>query len=348
MNFLVAFLGLLGATFAVSGRSSSDSDTTVVNTVEPGAEGATSGDETPDDEMPDDETPGGDHSDHSDDQMHGHMDAVASFIDITEFGVHHGTSSHTHHDSLEGGRTPITTEAMEVYNGLRNFLGYDPVDLETVGEWAFANGLTNNAEPFGDDLQGVGLYYAMQGAKVGWIADEHFDPQFLADIQRTARLGEPEDVLAMVEANALDGFTTFLEDNDLTEHFLNTLKMEPHYGGWMHGRTHGYLEFDGADGAPVAIAHDLNHLTVLSHDQTQPFMNDTFDYPQWPALDAPDADVANYFQSMVTLGDPMGEGIETPETVEPVGALHIDVLMLAVPEEVDTLVDEEDELVSLL
>ena len=54
--------------------------------------------------------------------------------------------------------------------------------------------------------------------------------------------------------------------------------MEPHYGGVMHGRTHGYLSIEG-----VAINHDVNHLTVLSWDQTQPFMNDTFDWPQWPA-----------------------------------------------------------------
>ena len=85
----------------------------------------------------------------------------------------------------------------------------------------------------------------------------------------------------------------------------------------MHGRTHGDLEFEAEPGAEyeTPTAHDLNHLTVLSHDQTQPFMNDTFNYPQWPALDASEEDVLNYFQSMVTLGDPHGEGI-TIEQIE--------------------------------
>ena len=35
----------------------------------------------------------------------------------------------------------------------------------------------------------------MQGAKVGWIAQDKYDPQILADIQRTARLGDPADVM---------------------------------------------------------------------------------------------------------------------------------------------------------
>jgi endoglucanase len=38
----------------------------------------------------------------------------------------------------------------------------------------------------------------MQGTKVGWIAQELYDPQIVADIQRTARLGDPAEVLAMV------------------------------------------------------------------------------------------------------------------------------------------------------
>jgi len=289
-------------------------------------------DDMPTDGMPMDDAPANDGGmadmpmDHGDmdhgDMDHGGMDhgdhggmddmpgASAEFADITTFGMHHGTSSHTHHDALLGGRTPITTEALEAYNDLRGFLGLEPItDLEDIGEWAFANTLTNNDVPYGDDLQGVGLFYAMQGAKVAWIADDKFDPQILADIQREARLGEPNNVMSMVEEFGLDGFAAYLEDNDMTETFVNTLKMEPHYGGWMHGRTHGWLKFADETGEDVAIAHDLNHLTVLSHDQTQPFMNDTFDWPQWPALDAPEATVANYFQSMVTLGDPQGEGI---------------------------------------
>ncbi|MEM6422090.1 MAG: VCBS domain-containing protein, partial [Pseudomonadota bacterium] len=55
----------------------------------------------------------------------------------------------------------------------------------------------------------------------------------------------------------------------------------------------------------------------------QPFMNDTFDWPQWPALNVPDADVIDYFQAMVTLGDPLGDAIpagttgQTPDPVAP-------------------------------
>ena len=36
-------------------------------------------------------------------------------------------------------------------------------------------------------------------------------------------------------------------------------------------------------------------------------MNDTWDYPQWPALDVSDKRVIEYFQSMVTLGNPLGD-----------------------------------------
>ena len=36
-------------------------------------------------------------------------------------------------------------------------------------------------------------------------------------------------------------------------------------------------------------------------------MNDTWDYPQWPALTVPNKKVIEYFQSMVTLGNPLGD-----------------------------------------
>lgn len=239
------------------------------------------------------------------------------YVDITSFGNFHGSSSHTGHDELHGGRTAITTEALVAYNGLRNFLGYQNAELETIGQWAFDNDLTNNDQAWGQDLQGVGLYYAMQAAKVGWIRDNAFDPQLLADIQRTARLGDPVDVMTMVEANSHEGFADYLIQNGLVGTFINTLKMEPHYGGWMHGRVHGDLTFPDGDGAR---AHDVNHLTVLSHDQTQPFMNDTFDWPQWSALDVPHQDVIDYFQSMVILGDPLGDALpdgSAPNPVDP-------------------------------
>jgi endoglucanase len=145
----------------------------------------------------------------------------------------------------------------------------------------------------------------MQGAKVGWISDASYDPQILADIQRTARLGRSGDVMQMIEQFGHEGFADYLTTNQLEDHFINTLKMEPHYGGWMHGRTHGFRDIEG-----VAIAHDIHHLTVLGWDQNEPFMNDTFDWPQWPALDVSDNTVINYYQGIVALGDPLSENLE--------------------------------------
>tara|TARA_B100001142_G_scaffold184768_1_gene184075 strand:- start:603 stop:1445 length:843 start_codon:yes stop_codon:yes gene_type:complete len=145
----------------------------------------------------------------------------------------------------------------------------------------------------------------MQGAKVGWIADASYDPQILADIQRTARLGSSSDVMKMIEQFGHEGFADYLTTNQLEDHFINTLKMEPHYGGWMHGRTHGFRNIEG-----VAIAHDIHHLTVLGWDQNEPFMNDTFDWPQWPALDVSDNTVINYYQGIVALEDPLSENLE--------------------------------------
>ena len=233
---------------------------------------------------------------------------------------------------------------MVAYNALRNFLGLEDVTIDAVGTWAFDNGLTNNTQAWGGDLQGVGLWYAMQGAKVGWMADDSFDPQLVADTQRIARLGDPAEVMALVAANDHDGFAEFLEEHGLVESFINTLKMEPHYGGWMHGRTHGWLNFPEGG----AIAHDVNHLTVLSHDQTQPFMNDTFDWPQWPALNVPEQDVIDYFQSMVVLGDPLGDALPsdgapadpvdpTPVDPEPVDPDPVD------PDPVDPNTDPGDD-----
>ena len=250
--------------------------------------------------------PSNDHEDHD----HSSHDSIAppassgDYVDITSWGTFHGSNNNSHHDELVGGRTAITTEAAEAYNHLRAFFGLSPLTIEEVGQWAFANELTNNTQAWGNDLQGVGLWYAMQGAKVGWIADDAFDPQILADIQRTARLGDPAEVMEMVVRFGHDGFADYLQQHGLTQTFINTLKMEPHYGGWMHGRTHGWRSIEG-----VAIAHDVNHLTVLSWDQMQPFMNDTFDWPQWPALDVSHSGVIEYFQSMVVLGDPGGDNL---------------------------------------
>ena len=248
---------------------------------------------------------------------HDHSGVTGVHTDITTWGSFHGSNHNSEHHELVGGRTAITTEALEAYNGLRAFAGLEAVGIEAIGEWAYAQGLTNNAQAWGDDTKGVGLWYAMQGAKVGWIADEAYNPQILADIQRSARQGETDAVMAMVETFGHEGFASHLRSRALVDTFINTLKMEPHYGGWMHGRAHGFLDIEG-----VAINHDINHLTVLDWEQTRPFMNDTFDYPQWPALEVSDDTVINYFQSIVTLGNPLEGNLNqlqttlTPETDE--------------------------------
>ncbi|WP_168214737.1 hypothetical protein [Mycobacterium sp. ELW1] len=216
-------------------------------------------------------------------------------------------------DALAGGRTAITTEALVAYNDQRKFAGLGTVALEDVGDWAFANKLTNNAQAWNQDLQGVGLYYAMQGAKVGWIADDKYTPQIVADIERTARLGSAADVMAMVAQYGHTGFAEYLMNTGGQTAFIDTLKMEPHYGGWMHDRANGRLVLEGS-----ATAHDVNHLTVLSHDQMQPFMNDTWDWPQWPALDVSRKRVIEYFQSMVALGDPLGNNLTALDRSVPV------------------------------
>ena len=252
----------------------------------------------------------GDHGMH-----HGHSmpsTTNSEFIDINTWGSFHGSNHNSEHDELVGGRTAITTEAMVAYNGLRAFAGLDAVEIEAVGEWAFAQGLTNNSQAWGDDTKGVGLWFAMQGAKVGWISDASYDPQILADIQRTARLGSSGDVMQMIERFGHEGFASYLTTNQLEDHFINTLKMEPHYGGWMHGRTHGFRDIEG-----VAIAHDIHHLTVLGWDQNEPFMNDTFDWPQWPALDVSDNTVINYYQGIVELGDPLSENLNNLSGTKP-------------------------------
>ncbi|MEE2681997.1 MAG: cellulose binding domain-containing protein [Planctomycetota bacterium] len=275
--------------------------------------GSNEGDDDAGDDGGEDDGGGGDDG-HGGDDDHGdgggHDDpCMGEFTDITCWGDFHGSNNNSHAHELVGGRTAITTEAMIAYNNLRAFLGLPALELEDVGQWAFDESLTNNSQAWGNDLLGVGLYYAMQGAKVGWITDDAYRPQLLADIQRTARLVEDPDemrdlVMDMVRENGIAGYADYLEQNGMVETFINTIKMEPHYGGWMHGRTHGFRSIEG-----VAINHDINHLTVLSWDQMQPFMNDTFDWPQWNALDVSDSGVIEYYQSMVVLGDPVGDNM---------------------------------------
>ena len=231
------------------------------------------------------------------------------YMDITMWGDFHGSNGNSHEHQMVGGRTIITTEAMVAYNNLRAFLGLPSLTFEQVGQWAFDQQMTNNDQAWGNDLKGVGLWYAMQGAKVGWITDEAYDPQILADIQSTARtecnpMVMKAAVMDMVRQFGIEGYADYLEKNDMVDTFINTIKMEPHHGGWMHGRCHGMRSIEG-----VAIAHDVNHLTVLNWAQSLPFYNDTFDWPQWPALDVSDSGVIEYFQSMVVLGNPVGENM---------------------------------------
>jgi endoglucanase len=243
----------------------------------------------------------GSHSDGSHDS--------GDYMDLTMWGEYHDSNDNSHHEQMVGGRTAITTEAMVSYNNLRAFLGLSAVAFEDVGQWAFNESLTNNSQGWGTDVKGVGLWYAMQGAKVGWITDEAYDPQILADIQRTARtvcnpIEMKAAVMDMVRQYGHEGYADYLLENQIEDTFINTIKMEPHYGGWMHARCHGFRSVEG-----VAINHDINHLTVLSWDQMEPFMNDTFDWPQWPALNVSDSGVIEYFQSMVMLGDPLGNNM---------------------------------------
>ena len=49
-------------------------------------------------------------------------------------------------------------------------------------------------------------------------------------------------------------------------------------------------------------------------------MNDTFDWPQWPALDVSDTTVINYYQGIVALGNPLAQNLEalsSPGAINP-------------------------------
>lgn len=70
-------------------------------------------------------------------------------------------------------------------------------------------------------------------------------------------------------------------------------------------RHHSY-----AAACAICVMHPARlHAAVLTWDQTEPFMNDTFDWPQWNALLVSDSGVIEYFQSMVILGDPVGQNM---------------------------------------
>ena len=127
----------------------------------------------------------------------------------------------------------------------------------------------------------MGLYYAMQGAKVGWIADDKYDPQIVADIERTARLGSADDVMAMVAEHGHEGFADFLMDNGYDQAFIDTLKMEPHYAGWMHDRAQGKLSIEGSPPRMTSITSQCSAMTSCSRS------NDTWDWPQWRRSTSP-------------------------------------------------------------
>ena len=48
----------------------------------------------------------------------------------------------------------------------------------------------------------------------------------------------------MVREFGISGYADYLEQYGIADTFISTLKMEPHYGGVMHGRTHGFLSID--------------------------------------------------------------------------------------------------------
>ena len=80
-----------------------------------------------------------------------------------------------------------------------------------------------------------------------------------------------------------------LEQYGIADTFISTLKMEPHYDhelvGVMHGRTHGFLSIEGRWLRLTIKSVGQSSDSADCWDQTQPFMNDTFDWPQWPAAD---------------------------------------------------------------
>ena len=114
--------------------------------------------------------------------------------------------------ALEGGRTAITTEALVAYNNLRQFAGLRSATLDDVGNWAFANSLTNNAQAWDNDLQEWACTTQCRGQ--GRLdRRRQIRPQIVADIERTARLGSATDVMAMVEQYGHPGYAQYLMDN---------------------------------------------------------------------------------------------------------------------------------------
>ena len=60
---------------------------------------------------------------------HAHIGGTTSgFIDITQWGSFHSSKRNSKHNELVGGRTPINTETLVAYNGLRAFAGLKPVE----------------------------------------------------------------------------------------------------------------------------------------------------------------------------------------------------------------------------
>ena len=95
-----------------------------------------------------------------------------------------------------------------------------------MGRWAFANSLTNNAQAWGDDVKGVGLYYAMQGREGRLDRRRQVQP---AD-RRRHRTHRPAGIDRRRHGDGGQvrppGFAQYLTDNGYVTAFVDTLKME--------------------------------------------------------------------------------------------------------------------------
>ena len=87
--------------------------------------------------------------------MHQHVAMEGPYTDINSWGSFHGSNHNSEHNELVGGRTAITTEAMEAYNGLRAFAGLEAVGMEAVGKSPFADCFNTNSFKSGESTQAV-------------------------------------------------------------------------------------------------------------------------------------------------------------------------------------------------
>ena len=246
------------------------------------------------------------------------------------------------------GRGPINTSAHLAYNNLRNFLGLSSLTLSAIGEHAYKNGMTNNSwqqwvVSSGFD-KGVGMYYSMQGAKIGWIkplsqlpADKQnfdaisnvfIDLQIYArDYPNTTQNGFNEFryqnengtvtganktydevktfVLNTVATYGHTGFSDYLQADTVNRlnPFISTLRMEPHYAGYMHSKVHGGSNVPNTskNGSDYTV-HSVNHFTVTDFNHTVQNRNDGFVWAQCQPQDNCNiAGFINYFHNILLL-----------------------------------------------